>query len=281
MSPRLERTALRLGQAPRQGEVPRQVARPGGLAAGGLSRPCLGDGIGERIFSKADEGALSFSDPQASRSRPDHRSSTTRSPRPEPQTPRRLRAPRTPPQIGIPLHRRIRRLGGGAERGASGRETPPETQVQRSRPPLEGPSARAERRGSEPMAATSRPIRRSGPYNAPVKTRVAPPDRRNGARADRSHHARPFTNPPPNLPATLPATPDPPSRREYGARWVEFNARHDFRFRFVYTPLHASWVNQIEQWFSILTRRVLRHASFRSLAELTGRVLAFITPRAA
>jgi transposase len=67
----------------------------------------------------------------------------------------------------------------------------------------------------------------------------------------------------------------------YGARWVEFNARHDFRFRFVYTPLHASWVNQIEQWFSILTRRVLRHASFRSLAELTGRVLAFITPRAA
>jgi transposase len=62
----------------------------------------------------------------------------------------------------------------------------------------------------------------------------------------------------------------------YGARWVEFNARRDFRFRFVDTPLHASWVNQIEQWFSILTRRVLRHASFRSLAELTGRVLAHL-----
>lgn len=63
----------------------------------------------------------------------------------------------------------------------------------------------------------------------------------------------------------------------HGPRWVEFNARHGFRFRFIYTPLHASWVNQIEQWFSVLTRRVLRHASFRSLAELAERILAFIT----
>jgi hypothetical protein len=44
----------------------------------------------------------------------------------------------------------------------------------------------------------------------------------------------------------------------------------------VYTPLHVSWVNQIEVWFSILARRVLKHASFRSGEELTARVLAFI-----
>jgi len=61
-----------------------------------------------------------------------------------------------------------------------------------------------------------------------------------------------------------------------GARWEEFNQRHGNRFRFVYTPLHASWVNQIEIWFSILARRVLRHRSFRSLAELQERVEAFI-----
>ena len=36
------------------------------------------------------------------------------------------------------------------------------------------------------------------------------------------------------------------------------------RFRFVYTPIHASWVNQVEIWFSILARRVLRYGSFSS-----------------
>jgi hypothetical protein len=111
-----------------------------------------------------------------------------------------------PLQIGIPLRRGIRRLGGGAERGASGRETPPETQVQRSRPPLEGPSDCAERRGSEPMAATSRPIRPSGPYKAPVKSRMHRRIAQNGARADRTHHARPFTNPPRIQPPPYPAT---------------------------------------------------------------------------
>lgn len=61
-----------------------------------------------------------------------------------------------------------------------------------------------------------------------------------------------------------------------GPRWAEFNARHGGRFHFVYTPIHASWVNQVEVWFSILARRVLRHAAFRSVHELTARVLAFV-----
>jgi transposase len=62
----------------------------------------------------------------------------------------------------------------------------------------------------------------------------------------------------------------------HGDRWRAFNERHRGRFRFVHTPLHASWVNQIEVWFSILARRVLRHASFSSATELRRRVLAFI-----
>lgn len=49
------------------------------------------------------------------------------------------------------------------------------------------------------------------------------------------------------------------------------------RIRFVYTPRHTSWLNQIEIWFSILMRRVLRRGSFRSTEELRGRLLAFIS----
>lgn len=48
------------------------------------------------------------------------------------------------------------------------------------------------------------------------------------------------------------------------------------RIVFHYTPKHASWMNQIEIWLSILTRKLLRRASFLSVADLTTRVLAFI-----
>ena len=59
-------------------------------------------------------------------------------------------------------------------------------------------------------------------------------------------------------------------------RWSRFNERHGGRFEFVYTPLHASWVNQIELWFSILERRVLRRGSFPHLLLLQREVEAFI-----
>ena len=48
------------------------------------------------------------------------------------------------------------------------------------------------------------------------------------------------------------------------------------RIRFVYTPRHCSWLNQVEIWFSILARRLLRRSSFTSLDDLRERVLAFI-----
>ena len=48
------------------------------------------------------------------------------------------------------------------------------------------------------------------------------------------------------------------------------------RIRFVYTPKHASWLNQVEIWFSILARRLLRRASFTSTHDLATRILAFI-----
>lgn len=48
------------------------------------------------------------------------------------------------------------------------------------------------------------------------------------------------------------------------------------RIRFVYTPKHASWLNQVEIWFSILMRRLLKRSSFRSTRELRQRILEFI-----
>jgi len=48
------------------------------------------------------------------------------------------------------------------------------------------------------------------------------------------------------------------------------------RIRFVYTPKHSSWLNQIEIWFSILIRRLLKRASFTSVEDLRLRILAFI-----
>jgi transposase len=59
-------------------------------------------------------------------------------------------------------------------------------------------------------------------------------------------------------------------------RWTRFNDRHGHRFVFHYTPKHASWVNQVECFFSILQRRCLEHGSFGSIAELREAVLAFI-----
>jgi len=48
------------------------------------------------------------------------------------------------------------------------------------------------------------------------------------------------------------------------------------RIVFLFTPKHASWLNQIEIWFSILARKLLRRGSFKSAAELKQRIEAFI-----
>jgi hypothetical protein len=59
-------------------------------------------------------------------------------------------------------------------------------------------------------------------------------------------------------------------------RWSRFNERHGGRFEFIYTPKHASWTNQVEIWFSILHRRVLKHGSFGSVEAVNREVLGFI-----
>jgi hypothetical protein len=57
---------------------------------------------------------------------------------------------------------------------------------------------------------------------------------------------------------------------------AEFLANVEHRIRFVYTPKHCSWLNQIEMWFSILVRRLLKRASFQSTDDLRQKILEFI-----
>ena len=59
-------------------------------------------------------------------------------------------------------------------------------------------------------------------------------------------------------------------------RWTQFNARHGQRFHFHWTPIHASWVNQVELFFGILHARVLRHGVFDNVEELEDAVIDYI-----
>lgn len=59
-------------------------------------------------------------------------------------------------------------------------------------------------------------------------------------------------------------------------------SRQDFltdmshRIRFVYTPKHTSWLNQIEIVFGVVMRKVIRRGSFTSVEDLRTKLLAFI-----
>lgn len=59
-------------------------------------------------------------------------------------------------------------------------------------------------------------------------------------------------------------------------RWTKFNQREQGRFTFTHTPKHASWVNQIECFFSILQRASLNRGSFTSKEHLRQTVMNFI-----
>ena len=54
--------------------------------------------------------------------------------------------------------------------------------------------------------------------------------------------------------------------------WLE----HHPRFQMHFTPVHCSWMNQVEQWFSILQRKRLAAPRFADLADLATKIAAFI-----
>jgi transposase len=53
--------------------------------------------------------------------------------------------------------------------------------------------------------------------------------------------------------------------------WIE---RHP-RFTVTYTPKHASWLNMVEQWFGVLTRRLLRRGDFATREDLEAQIIDF------
>lgn len=48
------------------------------------------------------------------------------------------------------------------------------------------------------------------------------------------------------------------------------------RFRVHYTPTYASWLNQVEIWFNIITQRAIRRGTFRSVRDLVAKIDGFV-----
>jgi len=60
------------------------------------------------------------------------------------------------------------------------------------------------------------------------------------------------------------------------AQRVAYLTQPSKRVVFHFTPSHASWLNQIEIWFSTLVRKVLQRGDFASVADLEDQIIAFI-----
>lgn len=54
-------------------------------------------------------------------------------------------------------------------------------------------------------------------------------------------------------------------------RWLAVRPRYQIHF----TPTYASWLNQVEIWFNIVTQKAIRRGSFRSVKELIGAITTF------
>jgi transposase len=55
-------------------------------------------------------------------------------------------------------------------------------------------------------------------------------------------------------------------------QWLQKRPRYHLHF----TPTHASWLNQVERWFALLTQRQIKRGSHRSVQELEGAIREFI-----
>lgn len=65
--------------------------------------------------------------------------------------------------------------------------------------------------------------------------------------------------------------------RAHRAKLVQAWLAKNPRFRLFFLPVHCSWMNQVEQWFSTLQRKRLIISNFASLVELEEKIMAFIS----
>ena len=65
----------------------------------------------------------------------------------------------------------------------------------------------------------------------------------------------------------MPASPHP--------RVLRWLAAHP-RFQVHYTPTYASWLNQVEIWFNIITQKAIRRGTFRSVKDLVAKIEHFV-----
>ena len=63
------------------------------------------------------------------------------------------------------------------------------------------------------------------------------------------------------------------SRGNFMSDW---NRQHGNRFVFHYTPTHGSWLNQVELWFAIVSRRILRYGDFSGPNQLVEAIESFV-----
>ena len=59
------------------------------------------------------------------------------------------------------------------------------------------------------------------------------------------------------------------------AKVKEWLARRP-RFHLHFTPTYASWINQVERFFGIITQKAIRRGSFRNVGDFTGKINAFV-----
>ena len=57
---------------------------------------------------------------------------------------------------------------------------------------------------------------------------------------------------------------------------MEFLRIEEHQIQFLFTPIHCSWLNQVEIWFGIISRQLLRRGNFESVEELERAIRAFI-----
>jgi transposase len=65
-------------------------------------------------------------------------------------------------------------------------------------------------------------------------------------------------------------------RLRTGIERKAFLSDPEHRYRFVFTPTHGSWLNQVERFFSVLARRFLTRGDFASASEFEQRLVAYL-----